>query len=108
MIRLRFIGINAKTCVHGLSFAVGYPETLIARESKQSNDLRLSKSDHSYQSFAFKDPTREPDGNAMKKARLATFKINDSWPHDRAKGHGARSAQACHSSHLLVVVSLLL
>lgn len=43
--------------------------------------------------FAFKDPSREPDGNAMKKARLATFKVNDSWPHDRVKGHGAHSAK---------------
>lgn len=43
--------------------------------------------------FAFKDPTREPDGNAMKKARLATFKVNDSWPHDRVRGHGAHSTK---------------
>ncbi len=34
MTRLQSIGINVKTGVHGLSFAVGYPKILIARESE--------------------------------------------------------------------------
>ena len=42
----------------------------------------------------------------MKKARLATFRVNDSWPHDRVKGHGAHSTKACHTSGSLIVVSL--
>lgn len=30
----------------------------------------------------------------MEKARLATFKLDNSWPHDRVKGHGANSTKA--------------
>jgi hypothetical protein len=30
----------------------------------------------------------------MEKARLATFKLNNSWPHDLVKGHGANSTKA--------------
>jgi hypothetical protein len=30
----------------------------------------------------------------MEKARLATFRLNNSWPHDRVKGHGANSTKA--------------
>jgi hypothetical protein len=30
----------------------------------------------------------------MEKARLATFRLNDSWPHDQVKGHGANSTKA--------------
>ncbi|KAI0305150.1 inhibitor of apoptosis repeat-containing protein [Multifurca ochricompacta] len=43
--------------------------------------------------FTFKDTTRQPDSKVMEKARLATFKINDSWPHDRIRGHGANSTK---------------
>ena len=43
----------------------------------------------------------------MKKARLATFKVNDSWPHDRVKGHGAHSTKVCHISNYLLVPDLL-
>jgi baculoviral IAP repeat-containing protein 5 len=56
-------------------------------------------------SFVFKDPSRQPDGKAMEKARLATFKLNDSWPHDRVKGHGANSSKACRVLSLLISVS---
>jgi len=30
----------------------------------------------------------------MEKARLASFRLNHSWPHDRVKGHGANSTKA--------------
>lgn len=30
----------------------------------------------------------------MEKARLATFRLNNSWPHDLVKGHGANSTKA--------------
>ena len=30
----------------------------------------------------------------MEKARLATFRLNNSWPHDGIKGHGASSTKA--------------
>ncbi|KAI0292913.1 inhibitor of apoptosis repeat-containing protein [Russula brevipes] len=43
--------------------------------------------------FAFNHPSRQPDGKPMEKARLATFRLNESWPHDRVKGHGAHSTK---------------
>ncbi len=44
----------------------------------------------------------------MEKARLATFRLNDSWPHDRVKGHGASSTKARPTSDFLVVISSFL
>jgi len=41
----------------------------------------------------------------MEKARLATFKLNNSWPHDRVKGHGASSTKARLVSGLLILIS---
>ncbi|KAF8480137.1 inhibitor of apoptosis repeat-containing protein [Russula ochroleuca] len=43
--------------------------------------------------FVFKDSSRQPEGKPMEKARLATFRLNNPWPHDRVKGHGANSTK---------------
>ncbi|GBE87660.1 predicted protein [Sparassis crispa] len=41
--------------------------------------------------YDFSDPTRVPSCKVMEIARLETFTVNKSWPHDSVKGHGANS-----------------
>ncbi|KAI0031963.1 inhibitor of apoptosis repeat-containing protein [Vararia minispora EC-137] len=53
----------------------------------------LSLDQDQFGSYVFKDASRHPAGKTMEKARLTTFKTNDWWPHDSAKGHGASSTK---------------
>ncbi|KAH9968227.1 hypothetical protein BC827DRAFT_1122529 [Russula dissimulans] len=55
-------------------------------------------------SFASKDPSRQPAGKSMEKARLATFRLNDTWPHDHVKGHGAHSTKACPAFRRIILI----
>jgi hypothetical protein len=44
----------------------------------------------------------------MEKARLATFRLNESWPHDRVKRHGAHSTKVCPARGFLGLLSSFL
>ncbi|KAH8083332.1 hypothetical protein BXZ70DRAFT_581248 [Cristinia sonorae] len=42
-------------------------------------------------SYHFTNSTRLPSSKPMERARLETFTVNQAWPHDNVKGHGANS-----------------